>query len=103
MERLSSRKLWIAVGGAAIVALAEQFGVELDPEQVITFGSIIVAYITGQAIVDKNKVQAEVDASVAGLKLEANAIISALNARLQEFQVQPATPSERAEANTELA
>jgi hypothetical protein len=86
MDAFLSRKFIVSVVGAAVIALNEKLGLSLDPEVVIAFGSIIIAYVTGQAVVDKNKVQAEVAASVSQLKTEANAIISALTAKLESLQ-----------------
>jgi hypothetical protein len=86
MDAFLSRKFIVSVVGAAVIALNEKLGLNLDPEVVIAFGSIVIAYVTGQAVVDKNKVQAEVAASVSQLKTEANAIISALTARLESLQ-----------------
>jgi flagellar motor component MotA len=100
MYRLQSRKLWLTIIGGAIVTLGQEFGVDLDPEQIITLGGIVAAYVTGQAIVDKQKVQAEVEAQVERLKSEANSIISALVAKAEEVS----TPAYAApDANTELA
>jgi hypothetical protein len=90
MDAFLSRKFLVSVAGFAIVALNEKFGLSLDPEAVIGLVSIVVAYVTGQAVVDKNKVNAEAkalaDAGVAQLKTEANAIISALTAKLEAIQ-----------------
>lgn len=50
MEKLKSRKLWIAVIGAALVALATQLG--FPQETVDNFVKVIMTYIGGQAAVD---------------------------------------------------
>ena len=89
MDAFISRKFIVAVVTAAVIALNEKLGLSLDPEAVIAFGSIAIAYITGQAVVDKGKVQAEVAAGVSQLKLEANSIINALTSKLEEVQVTP--------------
>jgi hypothetical protein len=97
MEAFISRKFLVSVIGAAVIALNEKFGLSLDPEAVFTLGSIIVAYVTGQAVVDKNKLNAEAkamaDAGMVQLKTEANAIISALTAKLEAIQGQSEAPS----------
>ena len=87
MYRLRSRKLWLTVIAGAIVTIGESFGIALEAEQIITLGGLIAAYVTGEAMVDKQRVQSEVAAGVTQLKLEANTIISALNAKVEELSV----------------
>jgi uncharacterized membrane protein (DUF441 family) len=101
VEQLKSRKLWVTIVSGILVTLGQQFGLELDGEQLISLGLMVAAYIGGQAAVDHAKVKAEVAAGVDQLKLEANTIIAALTAKLQEVSVAPA-PSVP-DANTELA
>jgi hypothetical protein len=86
MDAFLSRKFLVSVAGFAIVALNEKFGLSLDPEAVIGLVSIVVAYVTGQAVVDKNKVKAEAEAGLVELKLQANQIITALTAKLEAVQ-----------------
>lgn len=50
LAKLKSRKLWVAVITAAVVALAEQLG--LDPDQVTSLLTVAVAYIAGQGFAD---------------------------------------------------
>jgi len=78
MERLKSRKLWITVLAGAVVAFADQFGVELDPEQIISLGVIAAAYIGGQAVVDRGKVVAEVQGKIPQLVASLNQIAKSL-------------------------
>lgn len=54
LEKLKSRKLWAAVITAAIVALAEQLG--LDPAQVTDLITVALGYILGQGAVDAARV-----------------------------------------------
>ena len=82
MERLKSRKLWVTVLTGAVVAFAGEFGVEIDPENLYALVGLIAAYVGGQAIVDKSKVQAEVDKQVASL----NATVQNLYAVLAGMQ-----------------
>jgi uncharacterized membrane protein (DUF441 family) len=82
MERLKSRKFWLTVLAGAIVAFGQQFGIELDAEQIISLSGLIAAYVGGQALVDKNKVQAEVQSKVANL----SQYIATLHDMLQEIQ-----------------
>ncbi len=78
MERLRSRKLWIAVLAGGLVAFAEQFGIDLDMEQIISIGAIAAAYIGGQAVVDRGKVVAEVQEKVPQLVAALNEIAKTL-------------------------
>jgi len=98
MSRLASRKLWVTAIAGVLVTIGQEFGVELDPEQLISLGLMVAAYVGGQAVVDKAKVQAEVAAGVEQLKQEANAIIAALSQKLGEVSVAVAQP----DVNTEL-
>ncbi len=89
MEKLKSRKLWITVLAGALVAFAGQFGVELDPEQIISIGVIAASYIGGQAVVDRGKIVAEVQAGVPKLMAAINEIALQL-----ETNNAPQQPSE---------
>ena len=63
MNKLRSRKLWVAVGSVISILLAEYFGVDVSAETIA--GIIVVAssYMFAQGIVDKNVVTAQVKAS----------------------------------------
>ena len=52
MERLKSRKLWITVITAAIIAFGDEFGIELDMEELIALGGIVLAYLGVQGTAD---------------------------------------------------
>ena len=80
MDRLKSRKLWVTVAAGALVAFGEQFGVDLDSEQLIAIGSMVLAYIGSQAVVDRGKVVAEVKASVPELMATLETALKQLNA-----------------------
>lgn len=55
-NKLLSRKLWMAVMGAALVPLLiEVFGV--DQEVAISMAGVIASYILGQAVVDASEVR----------------------------------------------
>lgn len=82
MEKLKSRKFWVAIISAVAVAFADQFGIALDGETVLGFVGIVSSYLVGQSIVDKQKVQAEVAAQVVNL----NQYIQGLHAVLAKVQ-----------------
>lgn len=56
LEKLKSRKLWVAVATAAIVALSQQLGI--DPELVNKLVVVAGTYMLGQGLADINKPQA---------------------------------------------
>ena len=58
--KLASRKLWVAIGSAASILIAEFFGVSVSPEALASVAALAVAYIFGQGIVDKSVVSAQV-------------------------------------------
>lgn len=55
LEKLKSRKLWMAVGTAIVVTLSQQLGI--DPELVNKLVVIAGTYMLGQGIADINKPQ----------------------------------------------
>mgnify|MGYP001606880514 CR=1 FL=1 len=52
MEKLKSRKLWVATITAVVLWITTLAGVELDVEQVVPVLLPIIAYILGQSLVD---------------------------------------------------
>ena len=52
---LLSRKFWLAVVTAVTMILADNVGIDLDPEVVVAIILPVVAYILGEAYVDANK------------------------------------------------
>lgn len=89
MERLKSRKFILTVVSSALVALAQAFDVQVDPEQLYSLVGLVGAYVLGESAVDRARVNAEIAAGVDRLKLEANTIITALNQKLEELQAAP--------------
>lgn len=49
---LLSRKFWLAVVTAVTMILADNVGIDLDPEVVVAIILPVVAYILGEAYVD---------------------------------------------------
>ena len=58
MDKLKSRKLWVAVVGAFVVAAGNAVGIA-DAATTAALTAIIVAYLTAQGLIDKNETQAE--------------------------------------------
>ena len=55
MERLKSRKLWVAVFAAALVPILKALDIEATPAEIAAVIAPAVAYILGQAHVDGAK------------------------------------------------
>jgi len=53
-EKLTSRKLWVAIGGVFIVVLTEWLGLSVEASTSIIDAIIIIvpSYLAGQGIVD---------------------------------------------------
>ncbi len=61
MDKLKSRKFWIAIIAGAIVVGASELGFDLEQETVVAFTAIVIAYLTGQSIVDRQKAKTSTD------------------------------------------
>lgn len=55
MDKLKSRKLWMAIFGALLPIINEEFNLGLNTDTVIASVGAIIAYIIGQAHVDAKK------------------------------------------------
>ncbi|MCU9930987.1 hypothetical protein OFL77_27015, partial [Escherichia coli] len=53
LEKLKSRKLWVTVVTAAVVALSNQLGI--DAELTTKLVGLAAAYVLGQGLADINK------------------------------------------------
>ncbi len=61
MDKLKSRKFWIAIIAGGIVVGASELGFDLEQETVVAFTAIVIAYLTGQSIVDRQKAKTSTD------------------------------------------
>ena len=52
MDKLKSRKLWMAVVTGALVVLNEGLGLNLPTDAIMTVAGIAITYILGQSVVD---------------------------------------------------
>lgn len=59
MEKLKSRKLWVAIITAVLVALNDQLQLGFTQDSLISFVTIAVGYILGQSHVDAKKEQSK--------------------------------------------
>ena len=55
MDKLKSRKLWMAVVSGVLVVLNEGLGLGVNTETVIAFTGIVMSYIIGQSHVDAKR------------------------------------------------
>jgi len=62
--RLKSRKFLIAIAGVLIFVLSQFFGADFDIEATLALAGTIIAYITGEALVDNGRAKAEIAAEV---------------------------------------
>ncbi|HHY70628.1 MAG TPA: hypothetical protein GX519_03020 [Thermoanaerobacterales bacterium] len=53
---LLSRKFWIAIITALTMILADNFGLEIDPEVIVAIILPVVAYILGESYIDAKAV-----------------------------------------------
>ncbi len=53
MNKLKSRKLWIALGSVISILIAEYFGVDVEPQAIAGLAVVASTYIVGQSLVDK--------------------------------------------------
>jgi hypothetical protein len=54
---LLSRKFWLAVATVITVILADNLGLELDPEMIVAITLPVVAFILGESYVDAKAVK----------------------------------------------
>ena len=95
MDKLKSRKLWVTILATALVSLAEAIGIELEQESIVAIAGMVIAYVTGQAIVDRGKVVAEIQARIPGLVGNLNNLLE--DVRKDELSVLPEDPREVAQ------
>jgi len=55
MEKLRSRKFWMAVISALLVILNDGLGLGIDAEAVLAFAGIVLGYIFGEAYADAHR------------------------------------------------
>ena len=55
MEKLKSRKFWVAVASALFIILTEGMGIDINPEAYWALIAIVATYVLGEAYVDSRK------------------------------------------------
>ena len=56
MDKLKSRKLWVATIGTFVIAIVELVGVT-DPVTTPALAAVIVAYLAAQGLIDRGEVR----------------------------------------------
>ena len=59
MEKLKSRKLWMAIVNGLIVVANDGLGLNLDSTTILAFTGMVSAYILGQSHVDAKKASSD--------------------------------------------
>jgi uncharacterized membrane protein len=89
IQRFTSRKFLVSVLGGLFIALSDEIGLGLDPEQVYGLVGVIAAFVAGEAVIDKQRVSALVDSQVEAFKLQANSYVASLVKELEALKAQP--------------
>jgi hypothetical protein len=55
VDKLKSRKFWMAVVTAAVILINEGFEMDLPAEAIYSVAGIVITYILGQSAVDTKK------------------------------------------------
>ena len=55
MNKLKSRKFWMAVVAAGVAIANDGLGLDLPQEAIMTVAGVAIAYILGEAYVDSQK------------------------------------------------
>jgi len=57
MDKIKSRKLWVAIASLLFIIITDVAGVDIDPETYWAIVGVASIYITGQSIVDTRNVK----------------------------------------------
>ncbi|BAU28769.1 hypothetical protein DFP93_1319 [Aneurinibacillus soli] len=57
MEKLKSRKFWMAIVTAGLVIANNRLGLNIPEESIMSIAGVVVAYILGQSHVDAKKAE----------------------------------------------
>jgi hypothetical protein len=88
LQRLTSRKFLISIIAGLIITFGENFGIDLDPEQVAGLVGVVAAFVTGEAVIDKQRVSALVASEVEQFKVQANTYVASLQKKLESLQAE---------------
>ena len=88
LQRLTSRKFLVSIIAGLIITFGENFGIDLDPEQVAGLVGVLAAFVTGEAVIDKQRVSALVASEVEQFKVQANTYVASLQKKLESLQAE---------------
>ena len=88
LQRLTSRKFLVSIIAGLIITFGENFGIDLDPEQVAGLVGVVAAFVTGEAVIDKQRVSALVASEVEQFKVQANTYVASLQKKLESLQAE---------------
>lgn len=54
-QKLSSRKFWMAVVGAALLIANQGLGLNIPEDTVMAFAALVISYILGESFVDAKR------------------------------------------------
>ena len=83
--KLSSRKLWVAIGSVVSILIAELLGVQISPEAIAGVAFLAGTYIFGQGLVDKNVVTEQVKVAGDTGRLQMELYARNLETQLEEI------------------
>lgn len=90
MEKLKSRKFWVAIGAAAVSVANAIWDLGLDPEAGIGLAVVLGTYLLGQSWVDRTEVETVIKAEV---ELNKQRIQAQLVQLANQAQAEPASPN----------
>ena len=83
--KLTSRKLWLAVGAVVSLLIAEFTGVSVSPEAIAGVAFLVGTYILGQGLVDKSVVTEQVKVAGDTGRLQMELYARNLESQLEEI------------------
>jgi len=87
--KLTSRKLWVAIGSVFSILIAELFGVSVSPEALAGIAFLAGTYILGQGLVDKSVVTEQVKVAGDTGRLQMELYARNLETQLEEIMAPP--------------
>ena len=87
--KLSSRKLWVAIGSVIALLVAEFTGVSVSPEAIAGVAFLAATYIFGQGLVDKSVVTEQVKVAGDTGRLQMELYARNLESQLEQIMGAP--------------
>jgi uncharacterized membrane protein len=90
--KLTSRKLWVAIGAVISLLIAEFTGVSVSPEAIAGIAFLVGTYILGQGLVDKDVMSEQVKVAGDTGRLQMELYARNLEQQLEQIIGEPAEP-----------